>query len=82
MRADRRTHRLTPARSRGGVIAAHNALQFRELADHAGDEIGLAQQPGARGIVLFRVVAPSCAAISPASAEIRSARARCVPILA
>src|SRR3546814_11036960 len=24
-----------------GVIAAHNALKFRKLSDHAGDEIGL-----------------------------------------
>ena len=24
-----------------GVIAAHDALQLRELADHAGDEVGL-----------------------------------------
>src|SRR3546814_11618193 len=26
-----------------GVIAAHNALKFRKLSDHAGDEIGLRQ---------------------------------------
>jgi hypothetical protein len=29
---------------RGGVIAAHQSLQFGEFADHAGDEISLAQQ--------------------------------------
>ena len=27
------------------VMPAHDALQLRELADHAGDQIGLAQQP-------------------------------------
>ena len=31
-----------------GVIAAHEALQFRELADHAGCQVGLAE-PGGQG---------------------------------
>jgi hypothetical protein len=30
-----------------GEVAADQALEFRELADHAGDEIGLAQAGGA-----------------------------------
>ena len=33
---------------RGGVIAAHQALQLGELADHLGDEIGLGQSSCAR----------------------------------
>ena len=33
----------------GGVIAAHQALQLGELADHLGDEIGLGEPRGARG---------------------------------
>ena len=32
-------------------IAADEALQFREFADHAGDEIGLAQFGRAAGVV-------------------------------
>ena len=31
------------------VVAAHDALQFGELADHAGDEVGLGQLRGALG---------------------------------
>ena len=34
-----------------GVVAAHQALQLGELADHAGDEVGLAQFGGAAGEV-------------------------------
>ena len=34
---------------RGGVIAAHQALELGELADHAGDEVGLAETRGAVG---------------------------------
>ena len=39
---------------RAGVIAAHNALQFGEFADHAGDEIGLCQPRSAFGIIGIR----------------------------
>ena len=31
------------------VIAAHDALQFRKLADHAGRQIGFGEQRGAAG---------------------------------
>ena len=34
---------------RRGIVAAHDALQLGELADHAGDEIGLGQQRRALG---------------------------------
>ena len=34
-----------------GEVAADEALEFRELADHAGDEIGLAEARGAFGEV-------------------------------
>jgi ABC-type uncharacterized transport system permease subunit len=43
---DRRSFAL-----RGGVIAAHQPLKFGELADHAGDEIGLGQSRRALGLV-------------------------------
>ena len=33
------------------VVAAHEALQFGELADHAGDEVGLGQHRGALGLL-------------------------------
>ena len=33
----------------GGVIAAHQALQFGEFPDHAGHQIGLGQHGGALG---------------------------------
>ena len=36
---------------RDGVVAAHDALQLRELADHAGSEIGLGQHRGALGLL-------------------------------
>ena len=36
---------------RAGVIAAHQALQFGEFADHTGDKIGLAQAGCAFGII-------------------------------
>ena len=36
---------------RAGVIAAHQALQLREFADHTGDKIGLAQTRRALGII-------------------------------
>ena len=32
-----------------GVVAAHQALEFGELADHFGDEVGLAQARGLFG---------------------------------
>ncbi len=41
-----------------GVIATHHALQFWKLANHAGDQIGLAQQPRPTRL-LGRM--PSCA---------------------
>ena len=36
---------------RAGVIAAHDALQFGEFTDHAGDEIGLCQPCSAFGLI-------------------------------
>jgi hypothetical protein len=42
MIADRVGHGIALA-LRAGVVAAHNALQFGEFADHPSDEIGLAQ---------------------------------------
>ena len=36
---------------RGGVIAAHQALQLGEFADHAGDEVRLGEARGALGHV-------------------------------
>ena len=38
-----------------GIVAAHHALEFRELADHAGDEIRLAEQTGG-----FRLIYGAC----------------------
>jgi hypothetical protein len=32
------------------VVAAHDALQLGELADHVGDQVGLGQQCGALGL--------------------------------
>ena len=34
---------------RGRVVTPHQPLQFRELADHLGYEIGFAQLGGSRG---------------------------------
>jgi len=34
-----------------GVVAAHQALQFGELTDHLGDEVGLAQPRGEFGLI-------------------------------
>ena len=60
-----------------GVVAAHEALQLGEFADHAGDEVGLGQLGGALGerrlAQLLRV------AICRASSLTRSARSNCVP---
>ena len=55
------------------VVAAHDALQLGELADHAGDQVGLAQ--ARRLLDLRRRRRPArTAAISPASASMRSTR--------
>ena len=35
----------------GGVVAAHQALQLGEFANHAGDEIGLGQTRSAAGFI-------------------------------
>ena len=40
------------------IVATHDALQFRELADHAGDQIGLGETGGATGGNMIR---PQCA---------------------
>ena len=52
-----------------GVIAAHQALQLREFADHVGDEIGLREQRGA--LAPARGRRPSLAAIAAATARTR-----------
>ncbi len=41
----------TSASSPGGVVAAHDALQFRELQHHLGDQVALGQLGGAAGLV-------------------------------
>ena len=51
----RRRRRASP--SRAGVVAAHQALQLGELADHVGDEVGLAR--GARRVRPGRPSSPS-----------------------
>ena len=45
---DRGRHRQVLAFG-SGVVAPHQALQFRELADHLGDQIGLGELGGALG---------------------------------
>ena len=59
------------------VIAAHQALQLGEFADHFGQQIGLAELRGALG--LGRRSAPTSGASSPASAAMRAMRSACVP---
>ena len=71
----------------GGVIAAHHALELGELADHAGDEIGLAEPRGAFGEVCQFGRAPlsafsCCSTPAKAGAQLRdvnrlSASLRC-----
>ena len=34
-----------------GVVAAHDALQFRELADHVGQQVGLGQHGSLFGVL-------------------------------
>ena len=46
---DRKRHFLRIA-LRLGVVAAHDALQFREFADHGGHQIGLGEFGGARNL--------------------------------
>ena len=38
------------------VLAAHDALQFRELRDHARDEVGLREDGGALGVLVVLLV--------------------------
>ena len=52
------------------VVAAHRALQFREFADHVGDQIGLGEPRGRVGLAPLR----RCAAIARAIPRARRAR--------
>ena len=63
------------------VVAAHDALQLGELADHVGQQVGLGQQRGAVGL-RASASAPSCARDRAARcARTRSMRSPCVPSL-
>ncbi len=63
----------------GGVVAAHQALQLRELADHLGDEVRLGEFGGAFGVV--GIGRRRSGAISRASRMMRLTRWPCVPSL-
>jgi hypothetical protein len=57
------------------VVAAHDALQLGELADHVGQQVGLGQQRGAVGQVGRPARSPpSCSPMARAMARTRSTR--------
>jgi hypothetical protein len=62
------------------VVAAHDALQFGELADHVGQQVGLGQHGGAVGLV-GQASPPSFSPMARASAATRSTRSPWVPSL-
>jgi hypothetical protein len=62
------------------VIAAHDALQLGELADHVGQQVGLRQHRGAVGLVR-QGLAAQLLADGAASAATRSTRSPWVPSL-
>ena len=59
------------------VVFAHQALHFREFADHFGEQVGLGEARGAPAF--FDVGASTSGASSAASRSMRSMRSAWVP---